>query len=250
MLAEAATRAIPLLLLSAILGSTQQAAPNLTGSALAPSQKTLAVNCQEDKPEHVLSPISLSQDQNWRAYVEVDVQTGCLHTTQLWVGPPNAPYRVAYLMPPKPYAVGNGMDILGWSTSSNLLLVKTEEWPDGSDAEDTQGVLAIDAATGMVYDADLEAILQGHKDKRCFYRIVDAGFTADRGVNILVRARLSTQIDPGDTEDDVPPAQRCGNAEETWSFNLLDRGAGEIKQVPNTEPLQLFRNFLPNRPDN
>src|SRR5690348_12899076 len=53
-----------------------------------PSQNTLFVSCKEkEKPKHVLSPVALSEDKTWRAYVDVSVQSdlGCLHTTRLWV---------------------------------------------------------------------------------------------------------------------------------------------------------------------
>jgi hypothetical protein len=228
---EAAARAVPLIFLSAIVGSTQQP------SASAPSQKTLFVMCQDDRPQHVLSPVSSSQDQTLRAYVEVDIRSGCLQTSRLWIGSTGEGYRVTYLIAPRPLAMGNGMEILGWS--SDLLLVRTEQWQYGSDAEDTQGVIAIHPATGMVYEPNLEAIPQAHKGKRCSYRVLDAGFAAGTEMTILVRARLSTAIEPPDTEEDVPEAERCGNAEETWSFNLH---TGETKQVANTVPLQLFRN--------
>jgi hypothetical protein len=52
----------------------------------------------------------------------------------------------------------------------------------------------------------------------------------------VVRAHFSTALDVDETEEDVPPAKRCGNAEETWSFNFA---TGEIRQVANTQPLQL-----------
>jgi hypothetical protein len=83
----------------------------------------------------VLSRVSLSEDQRWRAYIEVDVQSGpeCLHTTRLCVARDNAPYRLVYLMPPKRTAVENGMEILGWAKNSSMLLVKTEEWQWGSE---------------------------------------------------------------------------------------------------------------------
>jgi len=240
-------RTILLGLFLPLLGLTQQAP--VKSSASAPSQKTLFVNCREkDKPKHVLSPVSVSEDEKWRAYVEVDVQSdlGCLHTTRLWVAQANSPYRLVYLMPPKRTASGNGMEILGWARNSSMLLVKTEEWQWGSDAPDRQQVLAIDAGTGMIYEPELEAMLQARKGKQCSYQVTDAGFSADRNVNILVRARFSTAFDVDETEEDVPPAKRCGNAEETWSFNFA---TGEIRQVANTQPLQIFKKSLANQRD-
>jgi hypothetical protein len=236
-----------LLFLLCSTGLAQQAPEKL--SASAPSQKTLFVDCQEKgEPQHVLSPVSLSEEEKWRAYVEVDVQSGleCLHTTRLWVARANAPYRLVYLMPPKRTAVENGMEILGWAKNSSMLLVKTEEWQMGSDAPDRQQVLAIDAGTGMIYEPELEALLEAHKGKQCAFRITDAGFSNDRNVNILVRARFYTATEVDETEEDVPPAKRCGSAEETWSFNFA---TGEIRKVANTQPLQIFKKSLSNQRD-
>ncbi len=246
--ASGAIRAILLVLLSSVLRFAQQVPAN--SAASAPSQKTLFVHCQEkEKPKHVLSPVSLSEDEKWRAYVEVDVQgeLGCLYTTRLWVRRPNASYRLVYLISPKRTAVENGMEILGWAKHSSMFLVKTEEWQRGSDAPDRQRILAIDAGTGMVYEPELEAMIQAHKEKQCSFRVTDAGFGADKSVNILVRAQFSTAIDVDETEEDVPPAKRCGNVEETWSFNF---GTGEIKRVANTQRLQLVKKSLPDRRDN
>ena len=80
-----------------------------------------------------------------------------------------------------------------------------------------------------------------------FFRVVDAGFGADESVNILVRAKFSTAIDVDETEENVPPAKRCGNAEETWSFNF---GTGDIRQVANTQPLQIVKKYLPGQRNN
>ena len=208
---------------------------------------TLFVDCQEnEKPKHIFSPVSLSEGQTWRAYVDVDLPSdlGCLYTTRLWVAKANGPYKLIYLMPPKREAQGNGMEILGWATESRMLEVQTETWQVGSDAADTQQVLAIDAATGMVYEPNLGAMLEDRKDKQCMFRVTDSGFGADENVVILVRAQISTFYEPGDEEADVPPAKRCEKSEETWSFNFAN---GEIKRVANSEPLQIFKKFVSSR---
>ena len=233
-------RSIPLACLVLIPGLARQVA----AAASDPPSNTLFVDCDEqEKPKHLLSPVSLSDDKKWRAYVEVDVRTdlGCLHTTRLWIARTDESYRLAYLMPPKRTAAGNGMAILGWRVHSNMLLVRTEQWQYGSDAPDVQQVLAVDASTGLIYEPELEAMLQAHEGKECSFRVTGAGFSAYGG--ILVRAQLSTVIEPGDTEEDIPPAKRCENEEGTWSFNF---DTGEIRRVANTTVLQLYR---PTQPD-
>ena len=242
MLASEVIRVIPLVLLSTAFGFAQAPANSVPSD---PSERTLFPDCQENaKPKQVLSPVSLSEDGKWRAYVEVEVRSdlGCLHTTRLWVARPDEPYRLVYLITPKRFAVENGMKILGWAKNSKTVLVETEEWQWASDAPDGQGVLAIDAETGMVYEPQLEAMLEERKEKQCEFRVTDAGFGADKNVTILVRAKFATAIDLGDSEEDVPPAKRCGNFEETWSFNF---DTAEVKQVADTEPLQIVKKTMP-----
>ena len=238
-----ALKAIPLLLLSWALGSAQQSTQD--DMAAHPSQRTLWVTCDKNKSsKHVLSPVSLSEDSKFRAYVEVDVNRGCLYTTRLWVAAPNAAYRLLYLMPPERTAAANGMEILGWAARSRMFLVKTEQWQIGSDAPDRQRVLAIDAGTGMVYEPELGAILQTQEEKQCALRVTDAGFASGPNVDILIRAKLFTALEQDETEQDLPREKRCGDREETWSF---DYSTGEVKLVANSEPGQLVKKFLSNQ---
>ena len=210
------------------------------------SDDTLLVSCGEnEEPKRVLSPLAISEGNTWTAYVEVNVQpnVGCLHTTRLWVAKGNRPYQLMYLIPPKRENAENGMKILGWAQTSRLVLVQTEQWQYGSDAPDLQQVLAIDAGTGEVYEPQLEALLQKRKDKQCTFRVTDAGFSSDRDVVILVRAKFFTAVEVDETEADVPVAKRCANREETWSFNYA---TGEVK-LDTGETLHIFRKSLPNQ---
>jgi hypothetical protein len=219
------------------------------GTVNRDSHNTLFVDCdRNERAKRVLSSVALSEDEAWRAYVEVSVQSGpgCLHTTRLWVAQANHLYRLVYLIPPERYLAENGMEILGWARNSSMLLVRTDQWQYGSDAPDLQRVLAVDAATGVVYEPELEALLEDRNDKQCAFRVTDAGFRSDRNVVILIRAKFFTPVEVDETEADVPAAKRCGRTEETWSFNYA---TGETKQVGNTEPLHLFKKFLPNGRD-
>ena len=210
------------------------------------SEDTLFVNCTEnEKPQRVLSPLALSEDEKWSAYVEVDVQGnhGCLHTSRLWVAKGNSPYRLVYLIPPKRDNVENGMKILGWAPGSRMVLVQAEQWQYGSDAPDSQQILAIDSETGEVYQPRLDSLLQNRENKQCAFRITDAGFSSDKNVVILVRAKISTALEPEESETDIPIAKRCATREETWTFNYAN---GETKLLGSGEPLHIFRKFLPN----
>lgn len=210
------------------------------------SEDTLFVNCTEnEKPKRVLSPLAVSEDEKWSAYVEVDVQgnLGCLHTSRLWLAKGNSPHRLVYLIPPKRDSVENGMKILGWAPGSRMVLVQTEQWQYGSDAPDSQQILAIDSETGEVYEPRLDALLQNRDGTQCAFRITDAGFSSDKNVVILVRAKIFTALEPDETEADVPIAKRCTNTEETWSFNYAN---GETKILGSGDRLNLFRKFLPN----
>ncbi|HET7216174.1 MAG TPA: hypothetical protein VFL79_21480 [Terriglobia bacterium] len=235
---------VPLLL---PLSGLARQKPARSSASVSP-KKTLFFNLGCEKKQEtnpVYSPVSLSEKGMWRAYVEVDLQDsrGCLSTTRLWVARRGSPYRLVYMMPPRRTAQRNGMEILGWARNSRMLLVLAEQWQVGSDAPDTQQVLAIDAGTGMVYEPNLSELLQGHEGQQCSFRVTNAGFSSDGNVNILVRAKFSTWFDVDETLQDVPPAKRCGNFEETYSFNFA---TGEIKTVANIEPLVIFKKFLPN----
>jgi len=236
-------RAIPLLLLLAARAFSQQAPANPPASTL--SQETRFVQCQfGDKPKQVLSPVWLSEDEKWRAYVEVNVQgeSECRHTTRLWAAPADSSYRLVYFVPPYGDAMANGMEILGFANNSSLMLVWVEEWQWASDALGRQQVFAISARTGTVYEPDLNEMLQGGDKERCGFRVLDAGFSADGSSNIVIRARFfSLNSLFGPEEKDLPPAQRCARTEETWKFDYV---TGNVRQVANTEPLQLFKKLL------
>ena len=148
------------------------------------------------------------------------------------------------MMAPKRDVHGNGMEILGWASDSRMLLVRTAEWMYGSDMAPRERVLAIDARTGMIHEPQLEAMLHERKNRQCWFCIVDAGFANDPNAVILVRAKFQTWLDVGETEQDVPPAKRCGNFEETWSFSLA---TGEIKPELDATPLNLFKKFQPQK---
>ena len=226
-------------LLLGLLGMADAEQPSAKDAGRRSSNGTFFIDCRGNRDsKRVLSAVALSEDATWHAYVEVTIDPGCLHTTRLWVAQANRAYRLVYLIPPKRDLTGNGMEILGWARNSTMLLAKTELWQDGSDAPDTQQVLAIDGATGMVYEPDLKATLQNREEKQCGFRVTDAGFGGDSNIVILVRAKFFTELEADETEADVPSAKRCGNTEETWSFNYA---TGEVKQVRNTEPFHLFK---------
>ncbi|HEV2248846.1 MAG TPA: hypothetical protein VGW37_19550, partial [Terriglobia bacterium] len=143
------SRVVPVILLNLALPLAGVAERSATSpSDKISSENTLWVGCGENKTSRqVLSPLSLSEAGDWRAYVEVDARDdgGCLNTTRLWVARAGSPYRLVLMMPPERTTQQNGMEILGWARNSSMLLVLTEQWQVGSDAADTQQVLAIDA---------------------------------------------------------------------------------------------------------
>jgi len=201
---------------------------------------TIFADCAKTRAHHVVSPLSLSQNGLWRTYVDVELGSPeCLLRTSLWIARGDEPYQLAYFIAPAREAGGNGMQILGWMPGPSVVLVKTERWQWGSDAEDIQQVLAIEASTGRVYEPRLEDILEAHRGKQCRVRVEDAGFANRASVEILVRVKLATAHDVDETEDDVPPEKRCGDLEEAWNFDYSS--AYEAKQVSNQQPLLLFR---------
>jgi hypothetical protein len=201
---------------------------------------TLFADCAKLRAHHVISPLSLSQDGLWRAYVDVDQGSPeCLLKSSLWIARADGHWQLAYFMAPARDNGGNGMQILGWMPGPSVALVKTERWQWGSDADDIQRVLAIEASTGRVYEPRLDDILEAHRGKQCWFHVQDAGFASRTSLEILLRVKLRTAYDVDETEDDVAPEKRCGNLEETWNFDYSS--AYEVKQVSNQQPLLLFR---------
>lgn len=205
---------------------------------------TLFTDCAKTRAHHVVSSLSYSENGLWRAYVDVD-QTGpdCLLKTSLWIARADQPYQLAYFMAPYRENGGNGMQIVGWMPGSSVVLVRTERWQWGSDADDVQQVLAIEAPTGRVYEPKLEDILQAHSGKQCSVRVEEVGFGSLTNIDILVRVKLSTSLDPDATEEDVPANKRCGNLKETWSFDFSS--GYEVRQVSNEQALLLFVHQAP-----
>ena len=168
----------------ALLGIAVCAAQSKAADQPAPD-KTLFVECsQPPKAQRVVSPISLAEAGGWRAYVEVDIHDGCLHTTRLWASRENQPWRLLFMIPPTREEDSNGMQILGWAHNSQMLLAKTQRWQSGTDGGAREQILAIDAGTGLVYDPDLDRLRENHKNQQCGYRITDAGFTSNPNVQI------------------------------------------------------------------
>lgn len=201
---------------------------------------TFFTDCTKASTRHAVSPLSFSDNGVWRAYI--DVAGGgpeCLMKTSLWIAPANGTYQLAYFMAPLREAGGDGMRILGWMPGAPIVLVMTERWQWGSDADATQQVLAIEAPTGRVYEPGLAAISQAHSGKRCRLRVEDAGFGSGMKPGILIRVRLSTDYDPDETENDVPPEKRCGDLKETWAFDYSS--AYEVRKVSNQQPLLIYR---------
>jgi hypothetical protein len=208
---------------------------------------TRFVDCTDSgQPKRVFGPLSYSPDGQWRAYVQVDVAPGdqCLHTSRIWLSRRTEPFRLVYLISPERWNTENGIELLGWSADSKMLLVLTEKWQYASDTGDQQAVVGIDAITGMLYPCDFAANFQDDfKNKQCIARVTDAGFDASHRFNILVRGKITTEPDVDETLEDVPAEKRCADREEVWNFSFFN---GEVSQVPATATLHIFKKFRPN----
>lgn len=228
-----------LLLLAMTIPAAAQSAP-----APVPGQNTLFVECpQRVNRKIVSSPIAISATGQWRAYAQVEVHDGCLHTTRLWVSRNNQPWCLIYMISPTREEDGNGMQILGWAASAQLLLVKTQHWQNGSDGGARESVLAINPATGYVYDPDLDAIVEDRGQQSCGYEVNRAGFASGPNLTILVGVHLFTYFEEGTDPEDMPQEKRCTEGDETWSFSYA---SGEIKKVEDAQPGGLFKKFVAN----
>lgn len=204
---------------------------------------TLFVQCGLNlAAQDIFSPLSISQDGGWRAYIEVQTsERNCAHTSKLFVSEAAKPFRLVYLIAPERYVLGNGMAILGWAERSNTLLVRIEKWQEGSDASDEEELMAVDATDGVVHSPDLDGLLNSRTDKQCSFRILDAGFSADKFPAIIVRARFFTFHDGGD-DTQARADEKCAPATESWK--VFDDG--QARRVADSTALHLYRKFVPN----
>jgi hypothetical protein len=155
-----------LLLLSAsfIRPANTIAAQKSGTSASSGIAETYLVPCDsENKTNHVTGAVSVYGE--WRAYVEVSVQAGCLYTTRLWVATQKGEYRLMYLMPPERDNTMNGMKILGWAPGSRMILVQTARTANGTDTGPKENLVAMDVKTGEVFQPDLSVVLQNRKPR-------------------------------------------------------------------------------------
>ncbi len=187
----------------------------------------------------MVSQLSFSEGDSWRAYVDVDQRSPeCLLKTSLWIARAGGPFQLAYFIAPERPLSANGMQILGWMPGASILLAKVVQYQWGSDAEIVQRLLAIEAPTGRVYEPNLADILKAHPRRQCTFNLEGAGFANRTSFEVLVRVRLSTYYDADETLDDVPPQKRCEDVEETWNFDYSS--AYEVKRASNQQPLLLF----------
>jgi len=204
---------------------------------------TLMLPCHGDEyAKTVSSPIAISPDGKWRAIVRVELQRGCNYSSSLWISHGDQPFRLMYFMPPRRSASANGIQILGWGQTSPVLLIRTEQWQVGSDAADIQQVIAIDGTTGLIYEPDLQRMIEerSKSGRSCGYRVKEAGLASGNSLRVLVRVHIFTYKDD-DENRPVPEQRRCDRT-ETWSFDFAD---GEIKQLPSDEPISIYQKFIP-----
>src|ERR1700704_1825270 len=70
---------------------------------------TMFADCAKMRAHHVVSPLSLSQNSLWRAYVDVDQGSSeCLLKSSLLIARADGPYQLAYFMAPAREAGGDG----------------------------------------------------------------------------------------------------------------------------------------------
>jgi hypothetical protein len=228
-----ALRLIPVFLSGLVVGQGLGAQKSVASGGTK-SADTYFVACADgNKTKHVAGQVSVHGE--WRAYVEVSVQAGCLYTTRLWVATRGGGYRLMYLIPPDRWNTANGMKILGWAPGSRMVLLQTERSAVATDAGPDEAIVGMDAKTGEVYQPDLSAVLQNRKP-RCAFHISGGGFDANPNVVLLVRVKLFSSYEVDETEADVPEGDRCAAGEETWSFNYAN---GEIKRADNSTILHL-----------
>lgn len=193
---------LPLLILaiSSIGLSQTHGAPQSSRESL---KKTADVSCMDRQgriqgPQKVRSPVLVSPDQRYRAYVEVEslgpplvggtfdvAGPGCRNTTSLFIlEPGQEDYHLAFLQPPLRWKLGNGIELGDWSPNGRYLLMSLILWQFESDWS-SASILLYDTKYRIFIKPEHDWIFSQHFGKNCQVEISARGFSADQAIPIV-----------------------------------------------------------------
>jgi hypothetical protein len=122
------------------------------------------VTCWDDLADqtnyrrHIAKTPVVTSDQGWEAYIEAEARPAklesgnCVNTSRLMLRPPKGSFHPVYITRPSEYALGNHLEILGWS--GGWLLFNDMTWQYASDSSSNQ-VVVLDAKSGIFEMPDL-----------------------------------------------------------------------------------------------
>lgn len=217
-------RKLPLIgFVAALLATCSTAAEQPTESPIPP---TLFVQCDYPSrpPKNVVvtGPELVAKDSGYRAWAQVvsaapNPEAACYNTTVIWISKAGDFYRPLYLhLPVQDDLKGNGIHLVNWSPSGQLLLAESWEWnTEPNDAGVNKRILVFRPRTNSKFEITLDRLLTGQKGKDCFVDFELLGFTASNWV--AVKTHVSTWYDDGDTPADKPPNKVCKEKIQIWA---------------------------------
>ena len=208
-----------------------------------PTSPTLWSDCGtgEKKPEarDITGPVFVAKSGQHRAKVKLKVKVkgyDCKNTTTLWFSEGTTlEFKSAYTQSPiEPDVQGNGMQIVDWSPDGKLLLTELWKWTTmGNDAGVDQSIIIFYPSRRKRFEVDLKRF-QPDPKAECSIQYQLMGFTSDAWV--VMKTRISTFYEDGESTDDKPPDKRCERPVEVWKIN------------PRTqERLPLLKDFTPEK---
>lgn len=217
------------------------------------SKETEYVNCwgkNEDHPKSrlVRSPVLVSPDGLYRAYVEVEATAFkpkdeatyagplCFNDSRLFVdGPAGKSFKIVYSDSPK-VLEGNSIKLVDWSADGKSLLVETAQWEYESEGIYTEFfIFSVDS--GATAEPDLMAMLAARFGKDCYSENTVLGFTSTRAVVVAVEP-------DADEIGLANGAKSCVRRKTLITLDLTSAPASSVHILPANKKILQYGRFL------
>jgi hypothetical protein len=206
--------------------------------------KTLFVNCGNAAPfvsREVQSPALVSSDNLYSAYVITIAKyenDACSNRTRLMIkGPKDLSFRVVREILPKPYELGNGLQMIDWSPTGHFLALKCHIFQYASDF----GWIDL-----RIYDAENDRFIIPPLDKmfskifhgHCSIRLAAVLGFSPAGQLILAVGDYWTV----DEEIDNNGPRCIGDNDQIWILDFHER---QIRRSISEQHPKTYGNILP-----
>jgi hypothetical protein len=206
-------------------------------------------NEKDTKSRLIRSPVLVSPDGLYRAYVEVEATAFkpkdeatyagplCYNDSRLFVeGPAGKSFKIIYSDSPK-VLDGNSIKLVDWSPDGKSLLVETAQWEYESEGIYTKFfIFSVDS--GAMAEPDLMAMLAARFGKDCYSENTVLGFTSSGAVVVA--------LEPDADEIGLANgAKTCVTRKTLIALDLISAPANRVLTLPANKKILQYGRFLP-----